>query len=115
MKKAAYGTREAAQSWELDYTEMMTEAGFRQGSLSTRIYRHEQNNIRAVVHGEDFTALGPRKSLDWFRGVVQQRMEAKFKGLLERGRPGKVRILNRIATVTENGLEHEAIGDMQSF
>ena len=31
-----------------------------------------------------------------------------LKNRLERGRPGAVRILNRIVTVTENGLEYEA-------
>ena len=35
-------------------------------------------------------------------------MEVKFKGRLERGKPGAVRILNRVVTVTENGLEYEA-------
>ena len=35
-------------------------------------------------------------------------MEVKFKGRLERGKPGAVRILIRIVTVTENGLEYEA-------
>ncbi len=35
-------------------------------------------------------------------------MEVKFKGRLEKGKPGAVRILNRIVTVTEKGLEHEA-------
>ena len=35
-------------------------------------------------------------------------MEVKFKNRLERGRPGAVRILNRIVTVTDKGLEYEA-------
>ena len=35
-------------------------------------------------------------------------MEEKFKGRLERGKLGAVRILNRIVTGTENGLEYEA-------
>ena len=35
-------------------------------------------------------------------------MEVKFKIRLERGKPGAVRILNRIVTVTEHGLEYEA-------
>ncbi len=35
-------------------------------------------------------------------------MEVKFKGRLERRRPGAVRILNRIVTVESGGLEHEA-------
>ncbi len=34
LKKAMYGTRVAAQNWELEYTEMMTEAGLRQGAYS---------------------------------------------------------------------------------
>ena len=28
LRKAMYGTRDAAQNWELEYTEMMQEAGF---------------------------------------------------------------------------------------
>jgi len=108
LKKAMYGTRDAVQNWELEYKEMMQEAGFKQGSYSACVFYHEQKNVRVVVHGDDFTVLGPSKGLDWFRGVVHQRMEVKFKGRLERGKPGAVRILNRIATVTESGLEHEA-------
>ena len=32
LKKAMYGARDAAQNLELEYTEMMVDAGFRQGS-----------------------------------------------------------------------------------
>ncbi len=35
-------------------------------------------------------------------------MDVKFKGLLKRGKPGAVRVLNRIVTVTYNGLEYGA-------
>ena len=35
-------------------------------------------------------------------------MEVKFKNRLERGKPGSVRILNTIVTVTDHGLEYEA-------
>ncbi len=34
-------------------------------------------------------------------------MEVGFKGRLERGKSGEVRISNRIATATENWLEYE--------
>ncbi len=108
LREAMYGTRDSAQNWERQYTEMMTEAGIRQGAYSACVCYHEERNVRVVVHGDDFTVLGPSRGLDWFRGVVQQRMEMKFKNRLERGKPGAVRILNRIVTVTENGLEYEA-------
>ena len=42
LKKSMYGTRDAAQDWELYYTEMMQEAGFRQGSYSACVFYHEQ-------------------------------------------------------------------------
>ncbi len=35
-------------------------------------------------------------------------MEVNFKDMLERGKPGSVRILNRIVAVTGQGLECEA-------
>ncbi len=69
---------------------------------------HEQKNIRVGMHGGDFTIRGANNSLDWFLGVVQQRVEVRFKNRLERGKPGSVRILNRISTVTGRGLEHGA-------
>ncbi len=46
--------------------------------------------------------------MDWFREVIEHRVEVKFKASLERKRPGAVRILNRIATVTSGGLAYEA-------
>ncbi len=64
---------------------MTTEAGFRQGSLSACVFYREQKNVRAVVHEDDLAVLGPSKSLDWFHGAAQQRMDVKFRGRLERG------------------------------
>ncbi len=77
---AAHRTRDAAQK----YTGMMTEAGFKQGPVGACVVYHEQKNVKVVVNGDDFTVLGPNKSLDWFRGLVQQRMEVKFNVRLER-------------------------------
>ncbi len=87
---------------------MMTEAGFRQGSFSACVFYQTQKNFKVVVPGDASAMLGPSKSLHLFRGIVQQRMEVKIKGRLEKSKPGAVRILNRIVTVTENGLEHKA-------
>ncbi len=40
-----YGTRDAALNWELEYTEMMTEAGLKKGSDSACVFYHEQKNV----------------------------------------------------------------------
>jgi hypothetical protein len=94
LKKAVYGTRDAAQRGEMEYAEMMVDAGFRQGLYSACAFYHEQKNTRVVVHGNDFAILEGSKSLDWCHGVVQRRVEVKFKNRLERGKPGSVMILN---------------------
>ncbi len=87
---------------------MLLKTGFVQGKYSACVFYREQEKVRIVLHGDDFTVLGESKSLDWFGEVMQQRMDVKFKGRLERGKPGAVRILSRIVTGTEKGLECEA-------
>ncbi len=52
--------------------------------------------------------LGAKVDLDCFRGVIQRRMEVRLKSRLQRGKPGAVRILNRVVTVANGGLEYEA-------
>ncbi len=46
LKRAVYGARDAPQNWELEYTEMMTEAGFKQDSYSACVSYHEEKNVR---------------------------------------------------------------------
>jgi hypothetical protein len=83
LKKATCGTRDAAQSRELEYTEMMVEAGFTQRLYSTCVFYHEEKKIRAGVYGDDFSAHGSRVELDWFREVFQRRLEVEFKRRLQ--------------------------------
>jgi hypothetical protein len=80
LKKAMQGTSDAVQNWELKHTETMTEAGFRKGSLSARVIYHEQKKVKVVAHGDDFTVLGPSKSLDWVRGGWRLCSRAYWRG-----------------------------------
>jgi hypothetical protein len=108
LEKSMYGTRDAAQSWENEYTDMLADAKFAQGKHSACVFFHAEREVRVVVHGDDFTVLGRSEQLDWFRGVISKRMEVKFRKRLERGKKGSVRILKRIVTSVEDGLEYEA-------
>ena len=58
----------------------MTEVEFMAGKSSPCVFHHQQRDIRAVVHGDDFTMLGSRKQLDWFMGRVESKFELKYKG-----------------------------------
>ena len=54
---------------------------------STCVFRHKDRRIMVVIHGDDFTALGYEKDLDWYREQIQSRMDTKVKGRLG---PGKM-------------------------
>ena len=38
LKKTMYGTRDAAQSWEMEYIEMMINTGFVQGAVTAHAF-----------------------------------------------------------------------------
>ncbi len=77
LEKAMYGTRDAAQNWEMERTEMMAEAGLKQGSHSAPAFYHKEKNWRVAAHGHGFTLLGPSE-------VAREWMEVKFKSRLDR-------------------------------
>ena len=63
-----------------------------------------------VVHGDDFTTLGLDDDRDFFEKSLQENFETKIRGRLGENCPGpqEIRILNRIVSITEQGLTYEA-------
>ena len=110
LNKSMYGTRDAAQNWEEHYSNAHLEIGFKQGLASTCVFRHEEKNITVVIHGDDFTALGKEKDLDWYRKMIMERMSTKVKGRLGPGPKDQktMRVLNRIVEWTDRGIRYEA-------
>ena len=110
LLKPLYGTRDAAQNWGQAYTEFMLSAGFTKGKWSPCCFVHSGREIRAVVHGDDFTVLGHRGQLQWFRERIRERFEVKFRGMIGPGaKEGKqMIILNRMVTWTNEGSEYKA-------
>jgi hypothetical protein len=103
LGKAMYGTRDAAQNWEVEYTEMMKEAKLMQGAYRACVFYYEERNIRAVIHGDGFTALGRSADLDWLRKAIEKKMDVKYKERLV----GAARVLNRVAGSMKEGIEYE--------
>ena len=67
LRKALYGTRDAAQNWEHAYIEFLESEGFKRGLSTPCMFWHKSRDIYIVVHGDDFTILGADTQLDWFR------------------------------------------------
>ena len=80
LNKAMYGTRDAAQNWEIAYAEFMEEIGFTRGIVSPCVFWHPERELRVVVHGDDFTILGWEWELDCFKTRINERLENKHRG-----------------------------------
>ena len=63
LRRHMYGTRRAAEGWQDEYSGSLVEIGFTQGSASPCVFHHESRGIVVSVHGDDFTAAGPKTSL----------------------------------------------------
>ena len=110
LEKSMYGTRDAAQNWEVEYSEWLQQVGFTRGKASPCAMFHPRRNLRLVVHGDDFTLLGAEEDLDWFKGEIVQKFEVKFRGRIGPGVNDQksIKILNRVVEWTEEGLVYEA-------
>ena len=109
LNQSLHGTRDAAQNWNVSYTQFMADVGFTTGKASPCAFYHKGREIRVIVHGSDFTCLGWDQQLDWFREKIKERFEAKYRGRIGPGdKEGKeMRILNRIVTWTDEGIRYE--------
>ena len=63
LKKSLYGIRDAPAKWEAAIKEVMPKIGFIRAKSNSCLYYHEEGQIRVEVHGNDFTALGPKSKL----------------------------------------------------
>ena len=102
--------RDAGKLWEDSYTQVLEGMGFKAGLSNPCIFHHADRDISLVVHGDDFTALGNDDQLTWYEEELQKSFEVKLRGRLGEGCPGpqEIRILNRIVTIDEHGLQYEA-------
>ena len=73
-----YGTRMAADRWQEEYSTLLVELGFRQGAACPNLFYQEGKSIRCSVHGDDFTSVGPKSSLDWFEDAVAKSYEVSI-------------------------------------
>ena len=106
-----YGTRAAADGWQEEYsTTLVADFGFQQGNASPCLFKHSDRPIVLTVHGDDFTAAGPKRELDWFEGMMKERYELTIQPRLGPGKHDarEAVVLNRIVRWCTHGIEYEA-------
>ena len=90
---------------------MLTKAGFKRGKYNPSTYYNEKVGIKAMVHGDDFISSGSRKSLRWFRQVLESRFEVSTVGVGDGREEQEVherKVLNRIIRIDHDGWHYEA-------
>ena len=106
LDKAMYGTRDAAQAWQREYTSALKELGFQVGKASPCHFHHPQWGVSLAVHGDDFLATGPEHRIK----QLMARMAAKYKiktTLLGEKHGRELRLLSRTIRWSEQGIEYE--------
>ena len=48
------GTQDASQVWQEDYSNHLKRKRFHQGQAWTSVFRHEELDLKRLVHGHDF-------------------------------------------------------------
>ena len=91
---------------------MLTKAGFKRGKYNPSTYYHEKVGIKEMVHGDDFVSSGSRKSLRWFRQVLESKFEVSTvvvgDGREEEEEEHETRFSNKIIWIDHDGWRCEA-------
>ena len=74
------------------------------------MFHHPTRNIACSVHGDDFTAAGPKPELDWFEATLRESYELTVGGRLGPGPKDdkEAIVLGRVIRWTDQGIEYEA-------
>ena len=111
LLKHMYGTRKAADGWHCEYAgQLVKTLGFEVGDASACVFYHKAKDLRCSVHGDDFTTVGEKRHLDWFRRELEKLYELKEAARLGPGDADdkETTVLNRVVRWTAAGLEYEA-------
>ena len=105
LKKWLYGMRPAANAWEGEFTQTLSEMGFRPGRACPVVFWNPQTDTRCVVHGDDFTFLGFEDELETVKKDMQKVYSIVCRGVVGPGPQDQstIVILNRILTWSEGG------------
>jgi hypothetical protein len=89
--------RPAAKAWEEDYAENLRAFGYALGQTAPTVFRDSVGDVSLVVHGDDFTALGPIEEFNKLEAKMKEWCEDKTRGKLrpEKNDGKERKILNR--------------------
>ena len=77
-----YGTQDAPNIWQSHYSGILIEGGYKRGKSNASVFYHPQHDVRVMVHGDDFLALGDQKHLSELEDLLRKSYELKCLGII---------------------------------
>lgn len=110
LKRWLYDMRKAAAVWEEDYAKRKEAEGCRKGNGAPTVVYNAKTEVRAVVHGDDFTFSKARHELDKMLVKMEKWYDIKNRCTMGSGEAEikEVTNLERAVRWTEEGIEYEA-------
>ena len=85
LQRHMRGAQKAAEGWQMEYSQTLIDLGFQQGFACPCILHQTTRDIVCTVLGDDFSAVGPKRLLDWYEKSLESRYELKKGGRLGPG------------------------------
>ena len=109
LMMSMYGTRDAAQNWSEEYSGTLVKAGYKRGVANPCLFYNSKEDCSAMVHGDDFVAVGSKIATRKLQKVLEDAYKIKCEVLGdEQGEVNEIRVLNRIVRRDEKGFTTEA-------
>eukprot|EP00400_MALV-I_sp_L67-5_P000321 gene321-biopygen669 len=72
------------------------------------VFHHKERDIRVVVHGDDFTFLGPPSQMNWVAKEMATHVQMRIPGRIGHGRADtSMRLLTRVITWSQDKVTFE--------
>ncbi|CAE7240586.1 unnamed protein product [Symbiodinium natans] len=96
LLKTMYGTRDASSTWQRDYSELMAKHDFRAGKAWPCIFYNEKEDVRLLVHGDDFFCLADDEGHAYLDKALSERYEYRCDGHIGPTHGDQMVVLNRL-------------------
>ena len=97
LKKTMCGTQDASHVWQEDYSNHLKKKHFHQGQAWTSVFRHDELDIKLLVHGDGFLVLvlADQEGQEYMQQVLKEKYEYRCDGEIGKGAGKHLTILNR--------------------
>ena len=102
LERTMYGTRDASQAWQSDYSELLESHGHKSGTASPALFYSHEADVRSLVHGDDFAVLSDEEGITAMEKQLGERYDYKCTGRLgpDEGDGEECTFLNRVIRYT---------------